>query len=48
MTIGTCVIDADIFQLSGISVDLWRLIEFVSDLLVLKLAFQNMFQSLYE
>ena len=48
VTIGTCVLDANILQLSGISSDLWRPIEFASDFLVLKLASYETVQSLYE
>ena len=48
VTIGTCVLDANILQLSGISADLWRPIDFASDLLVLKLASYETVQSLYE
>ena len=48
ITIGTCVIDANILQLSGISSSIWRPIEFSSDLLVLKLALHNKVRSLYE
>ena len=48
MTIGTCVLDANILHLSGISADLWRPIYFATDLLVLKLASYKTVQSLYE
>ena len=45
--IGTCFIDANILLLSGIFANLWRLIDFASDLLVLKLASYEAVQSLY-
>ena len=48
MTIGTCVLDANLFQLSGISAEISRPTEFASDLLVLKLASYETVQSLYE
>ena len=48
MTIGTCVSDDNLLQLSGISSDLWSQIDFASDLLVLKLASYKTVQSLYE
>eukprot|EP00978_Attheya_sp_CCMP212_P004720 scaffold10357_cov66-Attheya_sp.AAC.6 len=48
VTIGTCVIDTDLLRLSGISADLWRPIDFASDLLVLKLALHGTVQSLYD
>jgi hypothetical protein len=47
VTIGTCVLDADLLRLSGISADLWRPVDFASDLLVLKLASHATVQSLY-
>ena len=38
VTIGRCVVDADIFRQSGVSTELWRPTDFASNLLVLKLA----------
>ena len=46
--IGTCVIAANILLLAGIYADPWRLIDFASDLLVLKLASHKAVKSLNE
>eukprot|EP00957_Ditylum_brightwellii_P178697 13611206-Ditylum_brightwellii.AAC.2 len=48
VTIGTCVVDAEILRITGISADLWHPVDFASDLLVLKLASYETVHSLNE
>jgi hypothetical protein len=49
VSIGTCIIDADLLRQAGITADLWRPVDFASDLvLVLKLASYETVASLYQ
>ena len=48
VTIGKCVVDAEILRQSGVSAEIWCLTDFASDILVLKLVSCESIQKIHQ